>query len=77
MVDRIHGAAHTPAAKRNGLKGDRMKLPHWVEKEVDLLPAEFTGQIVVECWSGGVTRMDTKTCRTAPKAGETKREDRK
>ena len=54
-----------------------MKLPHWVEKEVDLLPAEFTGQIVVECWSGGVTRLDTKTSRTAPKAGEMKREDRK
>ena len=53
-----------------------MKLPHWVEKEVELLPVEFTGQIVVECWAGGVTRMDTKTCRTAPKAGEMKRADR-
>jgi hypothetical protein len=47
-----------------------MKLPHWVEKEVDLLPAEFTGQIVVECWSGSVTRLDTKTIYTAPKQGK-------
>ena len=43
-----------------------------------MLPAEFTGKIVVEHWKGGVTRLDTKTSRTAPKAGEVKmrRDDR-
>ena len=75
MVDRTERPAHIRPGR--GLKGERMKLPNWVEKEVNLLPAEFTGQIVVECWSGGVTRMDTKTCRTTPKAGEIRRDDRK
>ena len=54
-----------------------MKLPHWVEKEVELLPAEFTGTMIVECYRGGVTRVDTKTSRQAPKAGEMKMDDRK
>jgi len=44
-----------------------MKFPHWVDKEVEMLPAGFTGQIVIECWQGGVTRIDTKTSRQAPK----------
>ena len=49
-----------------------MKLPHWVQKEIDMLPAEFTGQIVIVCWTGSVTRLETKTIRIAPKAGEMK-----
>ena len=54
-----------------------MNLPHWVEKDIDGLPAESTGQIVIECHCGGVTRVDTKTSRQAPRAGEMKRDDRK
>ena len=50
-----------------------MNLPHWVQKDIDMLPAEFTGQIVIVYWTGGVTRMETKTIRTTPKAGEMKR----
>lgn len=45
-----------------------MKLPHWVEEELKMLPAEFTGQIAIECYRGGVTKVDTKTIRQAPKA---------
>lgn len=47
-----------------------MKLPHWVDKELEMLPAGFTGQIVMECYRGGVTRIDTKTSRCAPKPVE-------
>ena len=54
-----------------------MNLPQWVQEDIDMLPAEFTGQIVVEYWQGRVTRIETKTIRTAPKAGEMKRNDRK
>ena len=61
----------------NGLKGDRMELPYWVEEDIRKLPADFTGQIVIECWHGGVTRVDTKTSRQAPKVGEMKKDDRK
>jgi hypothetical protein len=35
-----------------------MKLPHWVEKDLEQLPMDFTGTIIIECWSGGVTRRD-------------------
>jgi hypothetical protein len=35
-----------------------MKLPHWVEKDLEQLPMDFTGQIVIECYRGGVTRRD-------------------
>lgn len=31
----------------------RMNLPHWVEKEIDALPPDFTGQIVIVYWMGG------------------------
>jgi len=48
----------------------RMKLPHWTEEEIKMLPTGFTGQIVIECWQGGVTRIDTMTRRQAPKALE-------
>jgi len=54
-----------------------VKLPHWVETEIESLPAEFTGQIVLEVWRGGVTRIDTKTSRQAPKVGEAKQADRR
>lgn len=50
-----------------------MNLPHWVEKEIEMLPAGFSGQIVIECWTGGVTRFDMKTSRTEPKPVETVR----
>lgn len=49
-----------------------MNLPQWVQKEIELLPAEFTGQIVIVGWAGGVSRIETKTIRTAPKVGEVK-----
>jgi len=54
-----------------------MNLPLWVQKDVDMLPAEFTGQIVIVYWAGGVSRLETKTIRTAPKVGEMKRDERK
>lgn len=47
-----------------------MNLPHWVEEEIEALPAGLTGQIVIECNRGGVTRVDTKTSRQAPKSVE-------
>ena len=53
-----------------------MNLPQWVQKEIDMLPAEFTGQIVIVWWQGRVSRVETKTIRTAPKAGEMKRDER-
>ena len=40
-----------------------MELPHWVEDDLELLPNAFTGQIVIECYRGGVTRVETKTTR--------------
>jgi hypothetical protein len=49
-----------------------MNLPQWVQKDIEKLPADFTGQIVIVWWQGGVTRLETKTIRTAPKAGEMK-----
>ena len=48
----------------------RMTLPHWVDKELQMLPADFTGQVVLECFRGGVTRVETKTSRQAPKPVE-------
>ncbi len=54
-----------------------MNLPLWVQQEIELLPAEFTGQIVIVGWAGGVTRIEMKTIRTAPKAGEVKQDERK
>lgn len=52
-----------------------MELPHWVEEDIQSLPADFTGQIVLECWRGGVTRIDTKTSRQAPKVVTMKKGD--
>ena len=49
-----------------------MKLPYWVEEEFEGLPHDFSGSILVECYRGGVTRVDTKTIRHAPKVGERK-----
>ena len=51
-----------------------MEIPQWVEEDIGKLPEEFTGQIVIECWSGGVTRRDIIDQRTAP--GGMKRDDR-
>ena len=48
-----------------------MELPHWVVEDIELLPFDFTGQIVVEVWQGGVTKRDILDRRQAPKAGET------
>jgi len=55
---------------------DIVKLRHWVEEDIESLPANFTGQIVLEVWRGGVTRIDTKSSRQAPKVGEAKQADR-
>ena len=49
-----------------------MKLPLWAEDDIESLPKDFTGQIVIVFWQGGVTRIETKTIRTAPKVGERK-----
>jgi len=43
-----------------------MTLPHWVEEDIQKLPDNFTGQIVIECWTGGVTRRDIIDRRSAP-----------
>ena len=53
------------------------ELAEWVQKEIEMLPAEFSGQIVIVGYYGGVTRIETKTIRTAPKAGEMKKDKRK
>ena len=53
-----------------------MNGPHWVDKHIEALQPDFTGQIVLVGWMGGVTRMETKKCHLAPKAGERKRDDR-
>lgn len=54
-----------------------MELPHWVEKHIEALPPDFTGQIVIVGWTGGVARMEIKTCYQAQKAGEMKRDERR
>jgi len=43
-----------------------MNLPHWVDKEISMLPDGFNGQILIECYRGGVSRIETKTSRQAP-----------
>lgn len=51
-----------------------MTLPHWVEEDIRKLPSNFTGQVLLECWTGGITRRDIIDRRSAPgKAGETKK----
>ena len=54
-----------------------MKLPYWVEEEIQASPSDFTGQLLIECYRGSVTRVDTKTSRQAPKIGDMKGDDRK
>jgi hypothetical protein len=56
-----------------------MDLPYWVEEDIRKLPADFTGQlvIVIDCWTGGVSRLETKTSRQAPKPGEMNKHVRK
>ena len=52
--------------------GRQMELPQWVEDDIELLPKDFSGQIVIEVWEGGVTRRDIVNRRQAPKiAAET------
>ena len=53
-----------------------MNLPQWVQQEIELLPAEFSGQIVIVGYAGGVTRLETKTIHTAPKEGAMKSDER-
>ena len=49
-----------------------MELPQWVEDDIELLSKDFSGQIVIEVWEGGVTRRDIVNRRQAPKiAAET------
>ena len=38
-----------------------------------MLPPEFSGQIVIVGYDGGVSRIEVKTIRTAPKAERWKR----
>ena len=47
-----------------------MKIPQWVDDDIEALPKDFTGQFVLVVWQGGVSRLETKTIRTAPKAEE-------
>ena len=47
-----------------------MTMPHWIDEEIEKLPNGFTGQIVIECYRGGVTRIETKTTRQAPRPVE-------
>jgi hypothetical protein len=44
-----------------------MELPHWVEEDIELLPNDFTGQIIIEVWEGGVTRRDIVSRHQAQK----------
>jgi len=50
-----------------------MTLPHWVEEDIKMLPAIFTGQIVIEIWQGGVTRREIIDRRMSPQSEKTKR----
>lgn len=43
-----------------------MNMPYWVDEEFKLLYPDFTGAVAIECYRGGVTRIDTKTSRKAP-----------
>lgn len=38
-----------------------------------MLPDGFTGRIVMECYRGGVSRIETNTSRQAPTTVETAR----
>ena len=44
-----------------------MELPQWDEDDIELLPKDFSGQIVIEVWEGGVTQRDIVNRRQAPK----------
>jgi hypothetical protein len=49
-----------------------MELPYWVKEDIEVLANDFSGQIVIEVWEGGVTRRDIVARRQAPKiAAET------
>lgn len=49
-----------------------MELPSWVKEDIEVLANDFSGQIVIEVWEGGVTRRDIVNRRQAPKiAAET------
>ena len=44
-----------------------MEFPVWVKKEIQDLPPDFTGQVLVEVWEGAPTRVDTLTRTKPPK----------
>lgn len=44
-----------------------MDFPVWVKKEIQNLPPDFTGQVLVEVWEGNPTRVDTLTRTKPPK----------
>ena len=49
-----------------------MQPPSWVKEDIEVLAHDITGQIVIEVWEGGVTRLDIVNRRQAPKiAAET------
>ncbi len=62
----------TPRTRTRTERGRQMEVPQWVEDDIELLPKDFSGQIVIEVWEGGVTRRDILNRRQAPKiAAET------
>lgn len=44
-----------------------MGLPYWVKEDIEVLANDFSGQIVIEVWEGGVTRRDIVNRRQALK----------
>lgn len=47
-----------------------MNLPHWVEQNIEQLPKDFSGRIMIHFWMGGVSSIGITTVQQAPKAGE-------
>ena len=45
----------TPRTRTRTERGRQMEVPQWVEDDIELLPKDFSGQIVIEVWEGGVT----------------------
>lgn len=43
-----------------------LRLPEWVASEIGRLGPEFTGQIRVNLFKGGVTSLELRICRKKP-----------
>jgi hypothetical protein len=50
-----------------------MTLPHWVEQNIDALPQNFCGKIIIHCWTGGVANVETNSIQQAPKPARSER----